>query len=951
MKRILLLLIVLFFTVPSLLFAQDYNIQVTVSLNDGGSNCGTISGLTKVSLLGNGDRELKVIHDIKKFRSASNHRLTPYSFSTTNPVKKVRFYYKRRYRNWIGDCKSRDSHRDITVNLPCRVTTYSKNQVYDGAVSSGSARIEVYPTYKLKYKDGSRVDGTKIVCETGSVGIQVINSAGTHVTGYPSQVYKWEFYDDINKVRTITDAYRNLLDQRDDAFQDYIDCENAIGGGGPGDPIIFRTISSSSDPPQKTTDDDLNARIPILGGGDPSPACKRWYDLYLQANDRVENFTGDKYYYRDTWKLISRVYGHNDVNLKLSDFYTNRDDQLVALNNKNILVRLSPTCTNTDYTSSSLTLQFLPEPPKVAQDPTFDSPNCSYDEVNNFKVYFNRDLLDGETINVQLYRFFGGTFNTWNSNDQITNLDRINDNLYSYTWRPNSGNKIIDGKYQIVVTGYRRNSSGILVQNCVALNFPKEIDPSRESYDITTPKPVVFHSASLEQDETCYRENDGQIRVKASGGSGSYKVYLNGTFKKAFSASSVGSIAETIVDGLSPNTYQVKILDSKNCQARDNSNREIVKNVTVNPKSQITHTISEVIQPSVNNASDASIKITGVNGGTKIGGNKYKYFILLNGNSSTTTAQIEVLANGFTITNLPSGTHKIRYIDANKCTQDYTLPEIINPTLVDFSLTKKDAECSGGNGQLVISGIKGGYEKYTVTLKRGSTTLKTLTNIVRTSTIRENLKKGTYTIIIKDSRSGGRTKSITIGEASAIVIKDIVISPIKCNGGNAEIKISATGGKIGTIYQYGIEESGIVKWQDDNSFEVKASTSGFRFKVRSKNLTSCESAFASSGRIDQPSELYVNPNPTVTHNNINGGAKGSISIAVSGGTKNYKITWKKDGADISKEGTTITELKAGKYIATITDANKCFITSKEIKVDEPEELKVYVSIQKEITCN
>ncbi|WP_442266686.1 T9SS type A sorting domain-containing protein [Tenacibaculum sp. ZS6-P6] len=952
MKRNLLLILLLFSILE--IFSQEYKLTYRFRLEHTQLQdiCTSRNNYELAAYLNSGQKVVLEKFGPKSY--FSNIDVTKdITFQNNDKISYVRFTSYVNDENSWGGCHSgdySDVRFDIT-NYPCFEGSRSGFMRKNLRTIHSYFKYTITPVTKLSYADSSSPNITKLVCENDKIAI---NSIPGFDNIHKNNIYRWEFEDNVNTVLTKTDEYEALQIAMETAFEVYAECETLNNDSG--NPILPRT--GSAPPNQKDAEKELVNRVPILGGGQPSPGCRRWYDRYIQALNAYNNYTGEKYYPRSIWRSLSSITGQSSVSLGLSDFYSSEVDQNKALNNKKIRVRMNPSCNGDNDISNILTLQFLPEPPKAAKPPTFDSPSCSYDEVKNFTLFFARKLFDSEEINISLKKKLqDNSIVTWNVNTNITTLNEESDGTYSYSWQRDThpdrlGNLIVDGDYYIEVTGYRRNSFGNLVQNCEALKFPNN---GNSFYEIRTPKPVLFLSVTLNQNETCPGKNDGQIKVKASGGSDTYKVYVDGTYKKTFSTSSVGGVAETIIENLSPGNKRVTILDSKNCQARNDSNIEIVKNVTINAATQIVQSAvpsSAVTHPSAVNNNDGTIYISSVTGGTRLSGNKYKYIIILNGNTSTVTTEKLGAASGFTITDLPAGTHIIKYTDANNCSKEFTLPTIIKPDPVDFSLTQIKADCFEGNGKLTISNISGGYEKYTVIIKRGTTTLKTINNVVRSSTITENLKKGTYTVIIKDSRNGERTKSITVQEASEIVIKDVVIvSPIKCYGENATLKVVAEGGKSGIIYEYGIYESGTIKWQDENSFSVKASSVGYKFKVRNKNIPSCTSQLFESKKIDQNPELYVDPNPSVTHNNVYNQNLGSISLNVSGGTNSYTITWIKDGVSISKEGATITGLYAGDYIATIKDRNNCTIVTKKIIVTQPQELKVSVTIQKPITCN
>ncbi|SNR15994.1 T9SS type A sorting domain-containing protein [Tenacibaculum jejuense] len=924
MKKIILLLSVFLFTFHS--YGQDdYQMDIVLTLDDGGSDCGTINGLTKIVLLTNNDREVKTLFTARIFRYAINKRVSG-TFSMSQNVKKVRFYYSRRIG---GFCGSRDTFKDINLTLPCFNRGFSKGQVFDGAVSRGSATIKIYPKIKIRYPDGSRVDREKQVCESGSVNIAATNSR------FDDSVYLWEFEDHVNKTTVTRQEYINLLRARDDALNNYESCERNRGGGN----VLLRSKApnpSNISPLISNTAQRSNPPIPIIGN--PSLACRPLFDRYVRAQQKVDNFAGPINEELPVWRRINRVNRQSNVSLKLSDLYPDVEDQLEVVNKKTISVRINPSCHEKDY-SNTVQLQFMADPPPIVRT-DFKSPVCAYDPIDNFEIFFSRQLYASEKLNINLLKRSIGSTAAYIPEAKNINISRLTEvvkgSLYKYTWNPSGGNEITSGgDFEIFISGSSSNpycNNGTLKYN----------------FTIDIPDEVSFSDLEVQNPIKCFGVNDGVIKITASGGSGDLQYSIDN--KRTWSSYFRGT---TTISNRAPGTYKVWIRDSNGCIDQNFPSREIV----LSPKTKITHIVStnpnDIVNPGKPLATDGSIKINSVRGGT-LTNNHYRYTILLNG-SSTNVLSGTGHKDGFIIEDLPKGNHKIRYIDANKCTSDiYDLPPLRDPVRVDFNLTKTDAYCFEGFGKLNVSNISGGYEKYTVLIKKGSTTLKTIRNISRSSTISENLKQGTYVVTVKDARSGELTKSITINQEDEIVINNINVSPVKCNGGKATITVSATGGQDKIVYEYGIYEGGTIKWQSNNTFDRVASTIGYRFKVRNKNIPSCESDIVESGKIEDATEIFIN-SIDINNNNIFRENEGSIRLNILGGKpakSGYVVSWKKIGDNrFSGAGSFIDELTAGKYIATIKDSNMCTITSNEIEITEPKALSVNVQVQKAITCN
>ncbi len=104
-----------------------------------------------------------------------------------------------------------------------------------------------------------------------------------------------------------------------------------------------------------------------------------------------------------------------------------------------------------------------------------------------------------------------------------------------------------------------------------------------------------------------------------------------------------------------------------------------------------------------------------------------------------------------------------------------------------------------------------------------------------------------------------------------------------------------------------------------------------------------------------PEELTVNGNSTMVSNILcNGDSSGSITVYVSGGESQF--TYELSGAQTANSGTvdnpfyTFSNLIAGDYTVTVTDANGC-VTSENYTLTEPEVLNLSLVYTHPATCH
>lgn len=90
---------------------------------------------------------------------------------------------------------------------------------------------------------------------------------------------------------------------------------------------------------------------------------------------------------------------------------------------------------------------------------------------------------------------------------------------------------------------------------------------------------------------------------------------------------------------------------------------------------------------------------------------------------------------------------------------------------------------------------------------------------------------------------------------------------------------------------------------------------------------------------------------TVTHVSCNGGANGTASVSVSGGSPNYVYLWRR-GTTFVGNTATVTGLIAGNYRVNVRDNNGagCVVSSSIVTVTQPPLLSINLTVQKNVSC-
>lgn len=509
---------------------------------------------------------------------------------------------------------------------------------------------------------------------------------------------------------------------------------------------------------------------------------------------------------------------------------------------------------------------------------------------------------------------------------------------YTYLWNTNAFSQdllnIPIGNYQVTITD---------VNNCVAQN----------SATVTQPTQLVISTSSTTT--TCGAAN-GTATVTASGGISPYNY-----------AWGIGETTQTI-SGLSSGGYSVTATDDNGCTIAGSANvsdenaavlainhTDILCNgdgngtasvsvtsgvapfsylwssgqttssisgvnggqysVTVTDANTCSSNISVIItEPTAINIStevqhlscygdaDGRINLT-VSGGT---GSVYSYAW---SNSATTQ----------NINNLVDGIYDVTVTDQNSCLASTSI-EIEQPDSITLSAVITDVTCKGKlDGEIDIT-VSGGTSPYTYTWSNLSTNADLF-----------GLEAGTYSVVIHDANSCSKSGSYTVSQPDALLISE-THSNILCYGNsNGSASITVSGGTSPYTYL----------WSNGQTSNSLSSLSAGQYSVTIFDDNNCQNT--QSFNITSPTQLLVSQINGVNVE-CNGTETGSINLDITGGVMPYYYSW--NSGDTTQD---LSNIAAGTYIVTITDANGCIKTASQ-NITEPNALTLATSIVTDITC-
>lgn len=359
----------------------------------------------------------------------------------------------------------------------------------------------------------------------------------------------------------------------------------------------------------------------------------------------------------------------------------------------------------------------------------------------------------------------------------------------------------------------------------------------------------------------CFGQASGLATVSASGGIGPYQY--------AWSGGQTGPVAVNLLAG----SYLVTVTDAVGCAKTS---------------------FALIFQPSViaatTTATDATCaNLTNGTATTVASGGTAPLTYAWN----TTPPQTTATAN-----NLPPGTYAVTITDANNCTLTQTAT-VSAPPAIALSASGTDALCNGaatGTASATASGGTG-----TLTYTWNTTPAQTTPNI-------SSLTAGTYTVTVTDGNGCTNTASVTLGQPPALALS---LSPqaVACFGANTGAVTSTVGGGS-TPYTY--------LWNSGETTPNLVQKSAGTYTVTVTDAGGCTATM--SATVTQPTTLSI----TATQQNIAcfGTSTGSLQLTLAGGTTPYTVNWSGPNGFVGT-GTQLSNLAAGNYVATVSDANAC----------------------------
>jgi len=431
----------------------------------------------------------------------------------------------------------------------------------------------------------------------------------------------------------------------------------------------------------------------------------------------------------------------------------------------------------------------------------------------------------------------------------------------SYAWRRCQGGATMNGPLVID-----------LFAGCYAVTVTDANGCTAVAQD-TIGEPPKFDFVSSQDSVRCFGGMDGHATVFASGAIPPY------TYKWGNGDTS------TTADSLKAGFHSVTVTDAIGCQAV---------------------TLVQVLQPTrliLDSISTTPIACFGAAGGTATvfvrgGVTAYSYF--WENSQSTKTA-----------TGLVAGTHTVTVTDHNGCTLTGNTSLSEPPELLAQITVGQNETCAGAcDGQLALV-VSGGTAPFSISWN--------LPNLPPNEPAPQNLCPGAYSATVTDANGCTKIAGATIVAAIPLNIQFTGSGPTCAGNQNGNLSAAGTGGALPYHFLWNTGAPG------SDLMNLGCGT----YTVTLSDAMGC--TVAGTETLPCPDAVQIDsivPTSVACFGNTNG----VVSVYAQGGTGALSFLWSDPNV---QPGPTASNLAAGAYTITVSDANGCSATASATVVQPP----------------
>ncbi len=226
----------------------------------------------------------------------------------------------------------------------------------------------------------------------------------------------------------------------------------------------------------------------------------------------------------------------------------------------------------------------------------------------------------------------------------------------------------------------------------------------------------------------------------------------------------------------------------------------------------------------------------------------------------------------------------------------------------------KHVSCSGGNDGAVFLSANGPNAPFTFTVAGQTNNTGAFTDLVA----------GAYTATITDAQGCEVTLPFGINQPTALQVDISVVNEISCSdSNNGSIAVLVSGGTPSYAFM----------WQDGSSDSLRTQLSPGTYVVTVTDANGCTQSTSYTLIAPPPLTLFASSEDAQCY----GATDGAVFVVATGGIAPYTYQW--DSLATNATTSFVTNLPAGTYSVTVTDAKGCSL-STQTTINEPPPIQI-----------
>ena len=272
--------------------------------------------------------------------------------------------------------------------------------------------------------------------------------------------------------------------------------------------------------------------------------------------------------------------------------------------------------------------------------------------------------------------------------------------------------------------------------------------------------------------------------------------------------------------------------------------------------------------------------------------------------------------------NLCAGTYTVSVTDAKNCEVTESIIITEPSSIVTTVAETGTLLCFNDSTITLTASTTGGLAPYSYEWSTGDIS----PTLIKTGA-------GTYIVTTTDVNKCSDITKWTVSGPPKLVLNANMTNPISCAGEcDASATIVATGGTLRMIFE----------WPNSITGAAQSNLCQGIYEITVTDGNSCSDSI--KVMVDEPAAISIVPNIT-SHISCLNNCDGEVDLVISGGTAPLVIAWPSGSSSVKESN-----LCAGSYVVTVTDANNCSATSTVV-INDAIPLNVTLTQTAAVSCN